>query len=390
MRISVLAATLTVAAWMGLAATPSQADLFVTSGSTNAVFRYDGTTGAFISAISGGGLVTPRGMAFGPDGNLYVGGGPLGTSQVLRFNAATGAFLDVFVPPGSGGLALADTLAFGPDGNLYITGDGFTLDVKRYNGATGAFLGTFIPSSVLDTCGPDGLTFGSDGNLYVGCNTGSVLRFNGTTGALLDTFVPVGSGGLNGAEALVFGPDGSLYVSSQRTDQVLRYNGATGGFLDVFASGGGLDAPWGLAFGPDGNFYVASFNTNNVLRYNGRTGAFMDIFASGASPIAIAFTRVPEPSALTLIGIGALILGVSRWRHRPAGIKHVELRVRDDRASSPEATIVSDGGRSCYQFATTLTRIRRGPTAIVAYSCRSMSGRLGRVESGQLVGENFS
>jgi len=141
MRNSVLAATLTVAAWMGLAATPSQADLFVTSGSTNAVFRYDGTTGAFISAISGGGLLTPRGMAFGPDGN----------------------------------------------------------------------------------------------------------------------------------------------------------------------------------------FYVASFNTNNVLRYNGRTGAFMDIFASGASPIAIAFTPVPEPSALTLIGIGALILGVSRWRHRPAGIKHVEL-----------------------------------------------------------------
>jgi hypothetical protein len=44
MRNSVLAATLTVAAWMSLAATPSEADLFVTSGRTNNVFRYDGVS----------------------------------------------------------------------------------------------------------------------------------------------------------------------------------------------------------------------------------------------------------------------------------------------------------------------------------------------------------
>ena len=44
----------------------------------------------------------PGGLVFGPDGNLYVSSGI--TDEVLRYNGATGAFIDVFVTAGSGGL----------------------------------------------------------------------------------------------------------------------------------------------------------------------------------------------------------------------------------------------------------------------------------------------
>jgi hypothetical protein len=60
----------------------------------------------------------------------------------VRFNGATGAFIDTFVPALSGGLMLPIGLAFGPDDNLYVSSFN---DVLRYNGTTGAFMDAFIP-----------------------------------------------------------------------------------------------------------------------------------------------------------------------------------------------------------------------------------------------------
>jgi hypothetical protein len=101
-----------------------------------AVLRFQGPSGrnpgsflgTFIPAGSGG-LANPAGLLFGPDpsGNgktdLYVAnsvqsgnGGPLiaepGTSDVLRYDATTGAFLGVFVTPGSGGLKFPTFITF--------------------------------------------------------------------------------------------------------------------------------------------------------------------------------------------------------------------------------------------------------------------------------------
>ena len=86
-------------------------------------------------------------------------------------------------------------------------------DVLRYNGATGAFIDVFVSSGSGGLNQPEGLTFGLDGNLYVGSQaTDEGLRFNGATGAFIDAFVSTGSGGLFEPEGLVFGPDGNLYV----------------------------------------------------------------------------------------------------------------------------------------------------------------------------------
>jgi sugar lactone lactonase YvrE len=244
--------------------------LFVVSRGTNAILRYDATTGAFLGTFaSGNGLSNPIGITFGPDGNLYVGN--YGGNTVLQFNGATGAFLSTFVGAGSGGLNGPTGVAFGADGNLYVASRDSN-SVLRYNGTTGAFLSTFVPAGSGGLSNPNDLVFGPDGNLYVPSQFGdAVLRYDGSSGALIDAFVPAGSGGLTQPLVVRFGADGDLYVSSFATGQVLRYQGPAGSqpgaFVDVFLQAGkaGLSNPTGLTFGPDGTLYTSSRATNSVL-----------------------------------------------------------------------------------------------------------------------------
>jgi hypothetical protein len=223
------------------------------------------------------------------EGRLCPSGGYLlvdskGTSSVLRYDETTGAFVDEFVTKNSGGLYASADMDLGPDHNLYVSSGLFSKnnqanDVLRYDGATGAFMDDFADSGQLTD--PRGVIFGPDGNLYVadGNGPGQVLRYNGTTGAFLDTFVSQGSGGLSHPSAMLFGPDGNLYVLGTLQSEVLRYNGQTGGFLGVFVAPGtaGLLNPVSMAFGPDGDLYVAntqllSTTGGGILRFDGTTG----------------------------------------------------------------------------------------------------------------------
>ncbi len=197
----------------GLVFGPS-GNLFVVSsslpGSLNVV---NGTTGAVITTIDAGGILSdPEGITLGPDGNVYVAGGD--GNNVLKFNGTTGAFIGSFVTAGSGGLQSARGVAFGPDGNLYVTSFA-TAQILRYNGTTGAFMGVF--ASATGGCGalnlPRDLTFGPNGNLFVSSfGSGDVFEYNGSTGACVTDFVPSGTGGLGGPTFLVFGEGGTSAV----------------------------------------------------------------------------------------------------------------------------------------------------------------------------------
>ena len=115
-------------------------DLLVSSRFTNNVLRYDAMTGAFKSVFaSGNGLANPNGIAYGPDGNLYVGLGD--EARVLRFHGQTGEFMDEFIGPAApGGLVNCRAIAFGPDGNLYVN-SGSGNQVLKYDGRSAEFLG---------------------------------------------------------------------------------------------------------------------------------------------------------------------------------------------------------------------------------------------------------
>ena len=58
------------------------------------------------------GLSFPTGLVFGPAGRLYVSS--FGTNAILRYDGTTGAFLDTFVTPGNGELVGPAALVFFP------------------------------------------------------------------------------------------------------------------------------------------------------------------------------------------------------------------------------------------------------------------------------------
>jgi streptogramin lyase len=297
---------LAAAAASGRIAPQAQASrLLVSSG--DRVLRYAETAGDFMDvflAAGSGGLTRSQGLAFGPDGSLYVSSQD--SQSVLRFDGNTGAVLGVFVPRGSGGLTLPMGLAFGPDGNLYVSSFG-TSSILRYDGRTGAFLSAFVPAGSGGLDGPTGVTFGPDGSLYVGCGANnSILRYNGRSGAFIDVFVPASRQGLYAPVDPVFGPDGNLYVNNYYANSVMRYDGKTGASLGAFvpANSGGLSGPTSLVFGPDDNLYIASADNDSILRYQGTNGAFIDPFVSRGSgglisPAWLLFSPPAAPTGLT-------------------------------------------------------------------------------------------
>jgi streptogramin lyase len=274
---------LLVAALAALGGSSAWADLFVSSVDYDTVVQYDENTGAFLNVFASGGLVGPRGVLFGPDGNLYVVNGD-GNYGVVRYDG-TGNYIDNFVTSG-GELGSPRCIIFGPDGNLYV-GSKNTNTIVRYSGADGSLIDIFVSQGSGGLHGPRGLLFGPDGNLYVSSyNTGQVLRYDGATGDFIDVFAS--GGGLANPQGLVFGPDGNLYVAKADPSPptILRYD-ATGQFMDVFVppeTNGGLVDPNGLLFGPDGNLYVGDQNDvsgnsgGGVYRYDGQTGQFIDNF----------------------------------------------------------------------------------------------------------------
>ena len=271
-------------------------DLFIASSSTGHVIRLDGSTGTTVYDVPESNVAIA--LVKGPDGALYVSTHD-SPSSVIRVDRATGAPLGVFAS--GGGLSGAAGVAFGPDGNLYV-GSRFTSSVIRYNGSIGGFIDTFVASGSGGLSGTEALLFGPDGNLYVTTDSfgNRVLRYNGVTGAFLGVFATAPS--LSGAQSMIFGPDGHLYVAGNSSNNVVRFNGSTGAFKDVFASG--IPGANGLAFGPDGNLYVARQGANKISRFNGTSGAFIGDFRSVTGPFGIMFDMFDVRLITTVAGGG--------------------------------------------------------------------------------------
>jgi len=309
-------------------------DLFVltnTPQGPGGIYRYEGKAGALIGLFGGG--CDPRAMDFGPDGQFYIAYRDIGTfgscvpeSIVKRFEGRTGDFREFddlhanYIPKdnqrflfGVGGMA------FGPDGNLYLT-DPEDNSIHRYQGPFGEnpgdFIDTFVASSSGGLADPQTLRFGTDGDIYVvsGNSRDRILHFQGPLGGqpgqFAGIFVDAGSGGLTSIADMIFGPDGYLYVSSRgilaAPGSILRFQGPAndqpGSFIDTFIVGGNGGFAFsadGLAFSPAEDLYVTGrlAFTNRVFRYSGQTGELLGVFTSVQDqPGPILFSAIADPA----------------------------------------------------------------------------------------------
>jgi hypothetical protein len=73
--------------------------LFVPSNGSNYLNVYNGSTGAYVGDTA---VSNPVDIAVGPNGNVYVTDGSIGS--VIEYSGTTGASLGTFVSAGSGGL----------------------------------------------------------------------------------------------------------------------------------------------------------------------------------------------------------------------------------------------------------------------------------------------
>jgi WD40 repeat protein len=313
------------------AASPVFADLLVNTSA--GLLRYNDVTGAFI-----GTLVPQRVGLFtvGPDGDIYAISDTR-TTNVVRYSGSTGASLGVFnsgtpaLTPAYDGAPIAMDLTFGPDGNLYVlTWEQGLLpahfedsSLLRYNAASGAFMDFFIgpmadpqPQRVLSA--PDGNFYVS--NYTVGTEQGGVVILDGMTGqrvGYLDTLTTANDWN---PRSVAYGPGGDLYVTAG--DSIVAFDGATHQYLGVFSDQTGYFDR--LAFGPDGNLYAAGGTSPTIYRIDGQTGAVLGPFTSGGPAVPqgdYAFvenqTVIPEPASGLLMLVGSIVCeAVRRARRR--------------------------------------------------------------------------
>lgn len=144
--------------------------LLVASGGTDSVKMYDGQSGAYLGdlvAVNSGGLVGPFGVAVTPSGALLV---TSADARVLEFDVRTGAFIrELVTTDDNGGLSDPRGLLVLPSGNVLAASRG-TSEVLEFDGASGAFVRKFNRGGTADRMTLDQpwcMRLGPDGDVYV-------------------------------------------------------------------------------------------------------------------------------------------------------------------------------------------------------------------------------
>jgi sugar lactone lactonase YvrE len=267
------------------------------------IMKVDTNTGAVLGVLA---AQPPTGEFFGHilldrQGDLLAEIGPddagstAASGQVARISPLTGDVVGTFVAAGSGGLANPDGMAFGPDGNLYVLD--FAADslwiLRKYDGTSGAFLGVVANIATGFLTGP---VFGPDGTIYLTDNSlGTIRKLDGATGAPIGFVVPAGAA--PDAYGLTFGPDGNLWVSvSTPTPELRIYDPANGTVVrDVTPR----DFPRSnnLQFAADGSLYITTPEVppGGILKLAPGAGSVTQLVASSVTIVAEGLSLTCNP-----------------------------------------------------------------------------------------------
>ncbi|MGB3078725.1 MAG: T9SS type A sorting domain-containing protein [Saprospiraceae bacterium] len=212
----------------------------------------------------------------------------LNSGQILRFNATSGAYVNIFANAIGG----PTRMEIGPDSLLYVlqwSGNG---KVRRYH-LDGTFVDEFTSVGVTTSIGLD---WDTSGNLYVSSYNGKFVQKFSPSGTDLGKFI---STNLAGPTNIWFDHNGDLLVNDYNAGAVKRFD-SNGVFKSVFIS----DVPQceGVDFLPDGSTIIGIGGTAAVSVFNSSGSLTNTIVPSGSlgliTPNAVVLRHDPSTTAI--------------------------------------------------------------------------------------------
>jgi sugar lactone lactonase YvrE len=195
----------------------------------------------------------------------------------------------------SGDIANPTGIAFSPDGQMFVTSrlEGVVYKINPFKEGV-----MFARNLGVAT----GIAFDQDGLLHVGDRTGTIFKVNGIGEERAWTQLEPSVSAFH----LAFGLDDSLYVAGPTVtsfDSIWRIN--PDGDIEMFFKG--LGRPQGLAFDRDGNLYVAAaFRGRRGIVRISPDGSDAKLVVAGINLIGLAFSATGEMAVVSIDSVYSL------------------------------------------------------------------------------------
>ena len=239
----------------------------------------------------------PQDILFMEDSNVVLISN-LGSGEINRHHATTGAFLSTFASSIGG----PTRMKIGPDGLLYVLQWAGNGKVKRYQ-LDGSFVDDFTAVGVPQSIGLD---WDDDENLYVSSYSGDLVRKFDSAGADMGIFINTN---LLGPTNIWFDANGDLLVSDYNGTAIKRFN-SSGNFVSNFMTG--TSKSEGVAYLPNGNILIGNGATSSVKEFNANGTYLQDIIPSGSAnllnPNAVVIRETTGTSAPEIRGAIAPVI----------------------------------------------------------------------------------